>query len=98
MAGGQDTPRLDPAGRAAALDALSRDEVQVLVVGGGVVGAGIALDAVTRGLSTGLLEARDFASGTSDGPCRICSREPTVPTSTRAPRGRSGWCDSLPQW
>jgi len=35
------------------------------VVGGGVVGAGAALDAATRGLTTGLLEARDFASGTS---------------------------------
>ena len=65
MAGGQDSARLDPARRAAALDVLSQDEVQVLVVGGGVVGAGVALDAVTRGLSTGLLEARDFASGTS---------------------------------
>jgi len=37
----------------------------VLVVGGGVVGAGVALDAVTRGLTTGLVEARDFGSGTS---------------------------------
>jgi glycerol-3-phosphate dehydrogenase len=40
-------------------------ELQVLVVGGGVVGAGVALDAATRGLSVGLVEARDFASGTS---------------------------------
>ncbi|MGZ4493410.1 MAG: glycerol-3-phosphate dehydrogenase/oxidase, partial [Nocardioides sp.] len=40
-------------------------ELDVLVVGGGVVGAGTALDAVTRGLSTGLLEQRDLASGTS---------------------------------
>ena len=37
----------------------------MLVVGGGVVGVGVALDAVTRGLSTGLLEQRDLASGTS---------------------------------
>ena len=37
----------------------------MLVVGGGVVGAGVALDAVTRGLTTGLVEARDFGSGTS---------------------------------
>lgn len=36
-----------------------------MVVGGGVVGAGVALDAVTRGLTTGLVEARDFGSGTS---------------------------------
>ncbi|MCW2767823.1 MAG: dependent oxidoreductase [Nocardioides sp.] len=40
-------------------------ELDVLVVGGGVVGTGTALDAVTRGLSTGLLEQRDLASGTS---------------------------------
>ncbi|MEU7906813.1 glycerol-3-phosphate dehydrogenase/oxidase [Actinoplanes sp. NPDC049118] len=56
---------LSPAGREAALSALARSEVDVLVVGGGVVGAGCALDAATRGLSVGLLEARDFASGTS---------------------------------
>jgi glycerol-3-phosphate dehydrogenase len=37
----------------------------VLVVGAGVVGAGVALDAATRGLSVGLVEARDFAAGTS---------------------------------
>jgi glycerol-3-phosphate dehydrogenase len=36
-----------------------------LIVGGGVVGAGAALDAVTRGLSTAIVEARDWASGTS---------------------------------
>ena len=42
-----------------------RRELDVLVVGGGVVGAGRALDAATRGLSVGLVEARDFASGTS---------------------------------
>src|SRR5262245_17706980 len=44
---------------------MASTELQVLVVGGGVVGAGIALDAATRGLSVGLVEARDFASGTS---------------------------------
>jgi glycerol-3-phosphate dehydrogenase len=40
-------------------------ELDVLVVGGGIVGTGVALDAVTRGLSTGLVEQRDLASGTS---------------------------------
>lgn len=40
-------------------------ELDVLVIGGGVVGAGSALDATTRGLRTGLVEARDWASGTS---------------------------------
>jgi glycerol-3-phosphate dehydrogenase len=56
---------LSPGGRTAALAGLQADEVDVLVVGGGVVGAGAALDAVTRGLSTGIVEARDWASGTS---------------------------------
>ena len=57
---------LSPQARADALDALaSGRELDILVVGGGVVGAGCALDAVTRGLSVGLVEARDWASGTS---------------------------------
>jgi glycerol-3-phosphate dehydrogenase len=47
------------------MDAASGTELDVLVVGGGIVGAGTALDAVTRGLSTGLIEQRDLASGTS---------------------------------
>jgi glycerol-3-phosphate dehydrogenase len=40
-------------------------ELDVLVIGGGVTGAGIALDAVTRGLSTAVVEAQDWAQGTS---------------------------------
>ena len=66
------TAALSPQARAAALDAMvaagstpGNDELDVLVVGGGVVGAGTALDAVTRGLTVGLLEQRDYASGTS---------------------------------
>ena len=65
MAGAQVTARLGPAERAAALAALADTEHDVLVVGGGVVGSGVALDAATRGLSVGLVEARDFGSGTS---------------------------------
>jgi len=57
--------RLGPAERVAALDRMSTDEFDVVVVGGGIVGAGVALDAATRGLSVALVEARDFASGTS---------------------------------
>ena len=56
---------LGPGSRATALDAMEAAELDVLVVGGGVTGAGAALDAVSRGLSTALLEQRDFASGTS---------------------------------
>jgi glycerol-3-phosphate dehydrogenase len=57
--------RLGPAERSLALTALKTRELDILVIGGGVVGTGSALDAVTRGLSVGLLEARDWASGTS---------------------------------
>ena len=56
---------LSPAAREQALQAMAATELDVLVIGGGVVGAGAALDAATRGLSVGLVEARDFASGTS---------------------------------
>ncbi|MFC5997216.1 glycerol-3-phosphate dehydrogenase/oxidase [Quadrisphaera sp. GCM10027208] len=56
---------LGPAEREQALAAMAAEELDVLVVGGGVVGAGSALDAATRGLTTGLVEARDWASGTS---------------------------------
>ncbi|HVW80828.1 MAG TPA: glycerol-3-phosphate dehydrogenase/oxidase [Mycobacteriales bacterium] len=48
------------------LDALAAGEVvDVLVVGGGVTGAGVALDAASRGLSVALVERRDLAAGTS---------------------------------
>lgn len=56
---------LGPNERAAAIEALEQTELDVLVIGGGIVGTGSALDAVTRGLSTGMVEARDWASGTS---------------------------------
>ncbi|WP_204044443.1 glycerol-3-phosphate dehydrogenase/oxidase [Acrocarpospora phusangensis] len=59
------TARLGPAERLMALSQMGSRELDVVVVGGGVVGAGVALDAATRGLSVGLVEARDFASGTS---------------------------------
>jgi glycerol-3-phosphate dehydrogenase len=51
--------------RGAALRRLTDEPFDVLVVGGGITGAGVALDAVTRGLRTGLVERHDFASGTS---------------------------------
>ena len=54
------------AGALADLAATTADEpLDVLVIGGGIVGTGSALDAVSRGLSVGLLEQRDLASGTS---------------------------------
>ena len=48
-----------------ALAALRSDEFDVVVVGGGITGAGVALDAASRGYSVALLERADFASGTS---------------------------------
>ena len=56
---------LSPASRQDAVAQMAEREVDVLVIGGGVVGAGCALDAVTRGLTTALVEARDWSSGTS---------------------------------
>ena len=57
---------LSPRARAASLEGFaSGPSLDILVVGGGVVGAGAALDAASRGLRTGLVEGRDWASGTS---------------------------------
>jgi glycerol-3-phosphate dehydrogenase len=57
--------QLGPRQHAAAWNRLADGSFDVLVVGGGVTGGGVALDATTRGLSTAMVEARDFASGTS---------------------------------
>ncbi|GAB3163521.1 glycerol-3-phosphate dehydrogenase/oxidase [Myceligenerans halotolerans] len=64
------TTRLTMESRTRALTALERSTeagaaLDVLVIGGGVTGAGIALDAATRGLTTAVVEAQDWASGTS---------------------------------
>ncbi len=62
---GRSSSRLGPDERQAALDASRDEELDVVVVGGGVVGAGVALDAATRGLTVALFEGRDWAAGTS---------------------------------
>ncbi len=57
---------LTAASRQAALEAMTDSQgVDILVIGGGVTGAGIALDAATRGLRTAIVEAGDWAAGTS---------------------------------
>ena len=67
--------RLDPASRQRAIATLrsttAHRPLDVLVVGGGVVGCGAALDAVSRGLSVALVERRDLASGTSSRSSRL---------------------------
>ena len=63
--------RLGPEDRPESLTRLVNEELDVLVIGGGVVGAGAALDAATRGLTVGLLEMRDWASGTSSRSSRL---------------------------
>jgi glycerol-3-phosphate dehydrogenase len=47
------------------LEKMTQSELDLLVIGGGITGTGIALDAVSRGLKVGLVEKADFASGTS---------------------------------
>ncbi|MGF0226396.1 glycerol-3-phosphate dehydrogenase/oxidase [Dietzia natronolimnaea] len=56
---------LGPERRAEAWRRLSEESFDIVIVGGGVVGTGSAVDAATRGLSVAVVEARDFAAGTS---------------------------------
>ena len=59
------TAELSPTARRRALAEMAAGERDILVIGGGVTGAGAALDAATRGLRVALVEARDLAAGTS---------------------------------
>ncbi len=56
---------LNASTRAEALEYMASHELDVLVIGGGIVGSGCALDAATRGLTVGIVEAQDWAAGTS---------------------------------
>lgn len=56
---------LGPQQRTSAWERLGAEQFDVVVIGGGVVGSGCALDAATRGLKVAMVEARDYASGTS---------------------------------
>ena len=62
---------LNPAQRLSTLAQLSDAEYDIVVIGGGVTGAGIALDAATRGLRTLIVEGQDWASGTSSRSSRL---------------------------
>lgn len=65
LAAGDPLSRLDADRRSRDLARLAGAEVDVLVVGGGITGAGVALDAASRGLSVVLVERHDLAHGTS---------------------------------
>ncbi|MGJ3507759.1 FAD-dependent oxidoreductase [Enemella sp. A6] len=62
---------LTAASRTEALNSLSSDGVDLLVIGGGVTGAGIALDAASRGLRTAVVEMQDWSAGTSSRSSRL---------------------------
>ncbi|HJP65281.1 MAG TPA: glycerol-3-phosphate dehydrogenase/oxidase [Actinomycetota bacterium] len=57
--------------RGAALERMAEDPLDLLVVGGGITGCGIALDAASRGFRVGLVERDDFAAGTSGRSSRM---------------------------
>ena len=59
------TAVLDARNRDSVMQALAAGPLDVLVIGGGITGAGAALDAASRGLRVGLVESRDLAAGTS---------------------------------
>src|SRR3990172_3604227 len=58
-------PPLAPPARGRPLDRLERERFDCVVIGGGITGAGIAREAARRGLAVALLEASDYAAGTS---------------------------------
>jgi len=65
MGKGKETTIFSAHQREATLEQMANEKLDILVIGGGITGAGIALDAATRGLKLGLIEMQDFAGGTS---------------------------------
>ena len=86
---GNDQTFLGPTQRAEAWERLGSEQFDVIVIGGGVVGAGCALDAATRGLKVALVEARDFASGTRAA-ARRCSTAASLPRAAGVRPGARG--------
>ena len=58
---------------------LKNEELDLLIVGGGITGAGVALQAVASGIKTGLVEMQDFAEGTSGNSKNCPPHSPAVP-------------------
>jgi glycerol-3-phosphate dehydrogenase len=80
--------RLSPARRATDRARLADGVVDVLVVGGGLLGAWAALDAASRGLAVGLVEARDWAAGASGRPAVLLSGPGTPAWTAQRERAR----------
>lgn len=78
---------LDARERGAVLDRLAAERFDMLVIGGGVTGAGTALDAASRGLRVALVEARDLASGFLAPVQQADPRRAAVPGAVRFQAG-----------
>ena len=81
---------LDARDRDEAIEALAAGPLDVLVIGGGITGAGAALDAASRGLRVGLVESRDLAAGTSIRSSQAHPRRPALPRAGRLQAGQGG--------
>ncbi len=57
------------------LEQMSRETLDVLVIGGGITGAGISLDAAARGMKTGLVEMQDLQQGHRVVPQSLCTAD-----------------------
>jgi FAD dependent oxidoreductase len=91
-----DSARLGPLEWQAALARMAEEVFDVVIVGGGVTGVGTALDAATRGLSVALVEAVDFAAGTSSRSSKLIHGGLRYLSSATSPwsgrRSGSGGC------
>ena len=79
--------------RERALEALAGEQFDVVVIGGGITGAGVALDAASRGYSVALVEQADFAAGTSSRSSKLVHGGLALPAELRSrsrPRGAAG--------
>ena len=88
QAGSVSTPAQTPGDQGAfrrdeSLRRLADEPFDVVVVGGGITGAGVALDAASRGLRTALVEKGDFASGTSSKSSKMIHGGPPLPPAAR---------------
>ena len=91
-------------GRSQSLEAIAGSHFEVVVIGGGITGAGVALDAASRGYSVALLEGRDYAIGTSSRPRKWftaasgTSRTLTWGWSVKRCSSASSWSSWLRIW